>query len=70
MAVPAFPKRSDTRTDFTVSISAQDSRSFRADGIDPAKLAGAHLRVRGWLYSLDGPRMDVTHPEQIELLSR
>ena len=60
----------DYRTDFTASISAQDARVFRAEGIDLRALAGRTVRVRGWLYPLNGPMMDVTHPEQIELLER
>ena len=59
----------DWRTDFTVSVSAQDARVFRAERIDLLALAGHSVRVRGWLYSLNGPMIDVTHPEQIELLN-
>jgi hypothetical protein len=26
------------------------------------------VRVRGWLYERDGPAIEATHPEQIEVL--
>ena len=57
----------DYRTDFTVSIAPGDARRFRAEGFEPLDLAGARIRVRGWLTNLNGPMIDVTHPEQIEL---
>jgi hypothetical protein len=27
-----------------------------------------HIRVRGWVSEQNGPMMEVTHPEQIEIL--
>ena len=38
-------------------------------GIDPLVLEGALVRVRGWVDDRDGPRIEVTHPEQIEVLA-
>ena len=29
---------------------------------------GGRVRVRGWLKSFNGPMIEVTHPEQIEIL--
>lgn len=55
------------KEDFTVTIDASALRLF--DGIDPVKLEGALVRVRGWVDVRDGPRVEVTHPEQIEVLS-
>lgn len=60
----------DWRTDFTVSIAPRDARKFRAEGIEPLDYAGLRIRVRGWLRNLNGPMIDVTHPEQIESLDR
>lgn len=59
----------DYRTDFTISIAPTDMRRFRADGIDVDDYHGRRVRVRGWLRSLNGPMIDVTHPEQIEVLA-
>lgn len=58
----------DWRTDFTVSVAPADVRAFRRDGINLLAYTGQRVRVRGWVRSLNGPMMDVTHPEQIQLL--
>ena len=58
----------DWRTDFTISISPRDRRRFEAAGIDPLGYSGRRVRVRGWLKSFNGPMIDVSHPEQIEVL--
>ncbi len=58
----------DWRSDFTISISPKDRRRFEAAGIDTAGYAGRRIRVRGWLKSYNGPMIEVTHPEQIEVL--
>ena len=56
--------------DFTVVIEAPALRLFNQDGLDPLTLDGALVRVRGWVDDRDGPRIEVTHPEQIEVLAR
>ncbi len=43
-------------------------RVFAAAGLDPARLSGQTLRVRGWIRSFDGAVIDVTHAAQIEVL--
>ena len=58
----------DWRTDFTVAIATTRLRSFEAAGLDPLALAGRVVRVRGWVTSFNGPLIDATHPEQIELI--
>lgn len=58
----------DYRTDFTASLSPAAARMFARDGFDPLALEGRAIRVRGWVYPRNGPTIDVTHPEQIELL--
>ncbi len=60
----------DWRTDFTVSISAHDRRGFDAAGIAPEDYRNRRLLVRCWIKSRNGPMIDFTHPEQIEILSR
>ena len=58
----------DWRRDFTVSIARKDRALFEADGIDPAKLEGRRVRVRGWLRWINGPAIEMTHPGQLEVL--
>lgn len=58
----------DYRTDFTITISARDTKRLVKDGIDPASWVGKTVRVRGWLSLLNGPEIELTHAEQIELL--
>jgi endonuclease YncB( thermonuclease family) len=58
----------DYRTDFTISISSQNLKTFAKSGIIPQDYTGRRVRVRGWLRWSNGPMIDVTHPEQIEVL--
>lgn len=57
------------KEDFTVVIERRALRLFAESGLDPLRLEGALLRVRGWVDDHDGPRIEVTHPEQIEVLA-
>ena len=58
----------DWRRDFSVAILKRDRAAFVAAGLDPATLADARLRVRGWMRMFNGPMIDATHPAQIERL--
>ena len=58
----------DFRTDFTVSVARRDRRAFDAAGLDLDGLEGHIIRVRGWVDSINGPMVEATHPEQIELV--
>jgi len=58
----------DWKTDFTVAIDAKALKLFKAAGLDPMTWEGRRLRIRGWIKSFNGPLIDVTHPEQIEVL--
>ena len=58
----------DCRSDFTVSISPAAWRLFEAAGLDLDGYRAARLRVRGWVTSRNGPMIEATHPEQIEVL--
>lgn len=58
----------DWREDFTVTIAPDDRDAFEAAGLDPASLVGRSIRVRGWVDVRNGPMIEATHPEQIELL--
>lgn len=58
----------DWRSDFTVSIHRRD-RSRMRDGLgDLADLAGRRVRVRGWVRRFNGPLIEATYPQQIEVL--
>jgi micrococcal nuclease len=58
----------DYRTDFTVTIAPQDMKFFNSVGFDPRTLESKIIRVRGWVSLQNGPEIEVTHPEQIEIL--
>jgi len=42
--------------------------AFAAAGIDLRSLAGKRVRVRGTLAWRNGPMIEASHPEQIELV--
>lgn len=58
----------DYRTDFTASIPPEVMPLFTAMKFDPLSLKGRSVRVRGYLRDFNGPSMDLTHPEQIEVI--
>ena len=58
----------DWREDFTVSIGPRDRRLFESEGIAIENYEGRLVRVRGWVDSFNGPMIEATHPEQIEVL--
>ena len=57
------------KEDFTAVIEAPALRLFAQAGIDPLVLENALVRIRGWVDDRDGPRIEITHPEQIEVLA-
>jgi endonuclease YncB( thermonuclease family) len=59
----------DWKRDFTVSVERKDARAFADAGIDLKSLAGKRVRARGWLAWRNGPMIEATHPEQLEVLS-
>ena len=54
--------------DFTVTILRRARGAFIAAGIEPKKLEGRNIRVRGWVEQRGGPIIAAEAPEQIELL--
>jgi endonuclease YncB( thermonuclease family) len=54
----------------TVTISKRDERVFAAAGVEPKKLENRRVRVRGWVEERNGPRIEATRPEQIEIAER
>jgi micrococcal nuclease len=61
---------SDWHSAFTAHLPRSALPLFRDAGVDPLALKGATVRLRGWVRFDARPMIDVTHPEQIELLSR
>ena len=58
----------DYKTDFTLSFSRESLRRLKESGVDFKSLQGVRVRARGWLRSFNGPLIEITHPEQIEVL--
>jgi endonuclease YncB( thermonuclease family) len=58
----------DWRSDFTVSIERKQLPAFAAAGIDVKSLAGRRVLARGTLAWRNGPMIEASHPEQLELL--
>lgn len=54
--------------DFAVAISRRMMPTVEAAGIDLKSLKGKRVRVRGWIEKRGGPRIEVTHAGQIELI--
>jgi endonuclease YncB( thermonuclease family) len=54
--------------DFAVTILKRNERSFAAAGLDPKRLDGRRVRVRGFIEERGGPWIEALRPEQIELL--
>jgi endonuclease YncB( thermonuclease family) len=57
-------------SDFTVTIAKRHERAFAAAGLEPKRLAGRRIRVRGWIEERGGPWVEATAPEQIEVVER
>lgn len=58
----------DWRRDFTVVLRPAARRLFRKADLDPSGYEGRLLRIRGWIRTYNGPMIEATHPEQIEVL--
>jgi hypothetical protein len=54
--------------DFTVTILKRNQRAFVAAGVDPKKMAGRQIEVRGWIEQRGGPAIEAARPEQIEIV--
>ena len=64
---------SDWKSDFTVTVAPSDARLFESPtfggGDAPsAGIVGKQVRVRGFLSRYNGPDMEITSPDQIEVL--
>ena len=53
-----------------MTIPKRSERMFAAAGIEPKRLENRRVRVRGWVEERNGPRIEATRPEQIEIAER
>jgi endonuclease YncB( thermonuclease family) len=53
-----------------VNFGRRWSQDFTNAGLEPKKLAGRRVRIRGWVEQRGGPWVEATRPEQIELAER
>lgn len=60
----------DWRTDFTVFIGGKARRAFEKAGTDLLGLKNRFVRIRGWLRKRNGPMIEASHPEQLELIGK
>jgi endonuclease YncB( thermonuclease family) len=54
--------------DFTVTLQKRNERSFADAGVEPKKLEGRRVRVRGWIEKRGGPWIEAQRPAQIEIV--
>jgi endonuclease YncB( thermonuclease family) len=55
--------------DFSVTISKRNERIFAAAGLEPQKLSGRRVLVRGWVEERGGPWIEAVTPDQIEIVA-
>jgi endonuclease YncB( thermonuclease family) len=58
----------DWRSDFTVRIAKGLARRLAGSGLDVDGLGGKRLEIRGFILEAGGPLIELSHPEQIQLL--
>ncbi|WP_431854686.1 thermonuclease family protein [Azospirillum sp.] len=58
----------DWRSDVSVHVGRDALKLFARVGLDPLALEGAIVRVRGWVSQRNGPMIEATHPEQVEVV--
>jgi hypothetical protein len=59
----------DWHTAFSLHIGRDALKLMRDSGLDVKRLKGARLRVRGFIDGTTRPTIEVSFPEQIEVLS-
>ncbi len=57
------------KTDFTIGIEGKIRRDLSHKNIDTLTWAGQRVRIHGWVRSYNGPYIELTHLEQIEILA-
>jgi micrococcal nuclease len=59
----------DYKTDFTVHIGPDAAKLLAQAGLKPDQLTGKRILARGWVRERNGPVIDVTTPEQLQVLN-
>lgn len=59
---------SNWRSDFTVRIVKKNLKKFLKQGFDFPILKGRKLRVRGWVFTKNGPMIHADNPLQFQIL--
>lgn len=55
------------KNDFTIAIPSRLAKDFSRSGISLSNLGQKHVRVRGWVRSYNGPYVEISHTEQLEI---
>lgn len=58
----------DWRNDFTVSIPSEHKNIFNKQNINPLDWNKKFIRARGWVRDYNGPFMEITHPQAVQIL--
>lgn len=58
----------DWKDDFTLTIPSSRRMAFARAGYNIQSLTNKNIRVRGWMRQHNGPLIEITHPQQIEIL--
>jgi endonuclease YncB( thermonuclease family) len=53
---------------FTATLLKRNEGPFTGAGVAPKALAGRTIEVRGWIEERGGPAVEVTRPEQIDII--
>jgi hypothetical protein len=56
------------RDQFTATLLKRNEGAFAGVSVAPKALAGRTVEVRGWIEERSGPTVEVTRPEQIEIV--
>ncbi|MGH6945619.1 MAG: thermonuclease family protein, partial [Geminicoccaceae bacterium] len=58
----------DWRRDFTLRLPLELKERFARSGLGPQTLAGRRIEVRGFVLWAGGPLIELSHPEQLQLM--
>lgn len=58
----------DWKTDFTIFIDRKNVKRFSSSDLHPQDWEGRRIRIHGWIFPKNGPMIELTHPQQMELL--
>jgi endonuclease YncB( thermonuclease family) len=53
---------------FTVTIAKRNQHTFVTAGLDPKRLTGRRVEVRGWVEERGGPVIEAVRPDQIDIV--